>query len=110
MKIEDSRRADASSIVIEEKILKKKDLNLKHGTVLYNITFKQPQDNVEYTVGATLNMGWCPSGGDDWLHDGDFMTATMYSFEVEPKIHIYAKDIELEFNPGSKFYALCFHS
>ena len=110
MKVEDSTRADVSSIVIDKKILKKKDLNLKHGSLFYNMTFKHPKDSVEYTIEATLNMGWCPSGGSDRLRGGDFLTTTMYSFDVEPKIHVYEEDIELEFNPGSKFLCFIFHS
>jgi len=97
VKIEDARIADASPINIAKRVLKNQDLQLKNGAVLYNITFDQPKDSVEYTLGATLNMGWCRSNEDDWLHSGDFITTTFFNFDAKPTIHLYEKNIELEF-------------
>ena len=102
VKIEDARIADASSVEIAKKVLKNQDLQLKNGAVFYNITFDQPKDSVEYTLGATLNMGWCSSNDDDWLHSGDFMTTTFFNFDVKPTIHLYEKNIELEIYQTSK--------
>ena len=103
LKVEDSQIADAASTQISKRILKNEDLKVISGSMSYNITFKPPANSVEYTVSATLNMGWCPSGGDDWLHDGDYLTTTSYTFDVKPSTQIYEKDIEMEFYGSSKF-------
>ena len=102
LKIEDALIADAPSTVIARKTIMQQDLKLRAGFLLYNITFQQPEGSVEYTLGATLNLGWCPSGDGNWVHGGDFLTTSMFTLEVKPEIHLYEKDIELEYNPGSK--------
>lgn len=107
VKIQDTRMADGPSIDIASRILRYQDMKLKSGSLSYNITFEKREDRAEYSISATLNMGWCSSGSSDWLHGGDYLTTTSYNFQVKQGIQLYKKDIEMEFYETSTF---CFLS
>lgn len=105
IKINDERLADAPSVNIATKTYRSKDLQVKSGSLSYSIAFKQAQGNIEYSISATLNMGWCSLDNRDagWIRGGDYLTTTSYNIELKQETHLYKKDIDAEFYETRKF-------
>lgn len=105
MKVQDNRIADGPSIDISKRVFKYQDLKLHDGALSYNLTFTKPteESNVEYTVSAVLNMGWCSDDKNEWIRGGDYLTTTSFGIDVSDKKDLYKADIEVEYHQKSKF-------
>ena len=102
--MQDTRIADGPSIDISRRVFKYQDLRLHDGALWYNLTFTKPTENqVEYTISAVLNMGWCSHDKSDWIHGGDYLTTTSFGIEISDKKDLYEADIEVEHYQKSKF-------
>lgn len=95
VKFEDVSRMDTASL-----LLAKTDLDLsryRRGRPLfYTIICERPElAHTFYSISAVLNMGWKPTGKDDWLRRGDFFSDMFLQVHIKNGKSYYERNIQL---------------
>ena len=62
-------------------------------SIMYKLNFRQTRFR-EYSLQATLNMGWCASG-DDWIRVGDYNNDVMHIFSIPFDQTTATKDVDV---------------
>ena len=57
------------------------------------MNFREARGNLGYNVQATVNMGWCGSGGDEWIRDGDYHNTYANTFQMQAGENEVKRDI-----------------
>lgn len=95
VEFEDVSRMDAPSL-----LLARTDVDLsryRRGRPLfYTINCNRPElAHTFYSISAVLNMGWKPTGKDDWLRKGDFFNDMFLRVHIKNGKSHYERNIQL---------------